>query len=280
MIEYWLPSPSLRHYVRQLQLIRFDFSNASVIPFKPYWPRPENCLTFYPRDLETVAYAGQAKRQAKPKSVLVGQPTILTNRYMNRDFLILQVVFQPGALFRLTGLPIHELTDTFIDAEAIFPVEIRLVNERLNSTDNYQEMISILEGFLHYLIRKAKKDSLPIDRVSLLMLNVAQSPVSSSQSVDWLAKEACLSPKQFYRKSMERFGISPKLFERIVRFNEATKLKDAHPAKDWLSIAVEAGYYDYQHLVRDFREFTTMAPNEFLQHDNQALKCSFGIVAT
>jgi hypothetical protein len=43
------------------------------------------------------------------------------------------------------------------------------------------------------------------------MLNAAQLNVMPSPlnwSVDWLAKEACLSNKQFYRKSMERLGIS------------------------------------------------------------------------
>ncbi len=46
-----------------------------------------------------------------------------------------RVVFQPGALFRLTCIPSQELTKTFVDAEAIWATAIRLVSERLNSTD-------------------------------------------------------------------------------------------------------------------------------------------------
>lgn len=280
LLHYFLPSPALREYVRLFQLIHFDFSSAAVVPVKPYWPRPEQCLAFYPRDPETVIYADSGRQEQKSRSALIGQPTVVTNRHVGRHCLIFQVVFQPGALFRLTGLPLHELTNTFVDAEAIFSPEIRLVNERLSSTDRYDEMTTIVETFLYYLIRKARKDSLPIDRVSQLMLNAAGTINSASRSVDWLAQEACLSTKQFYRKSRERMGISPKLFDRIIRFDNAVKLHNAQPAKDWLSIALESGYHDYQHMVRDFREFTTLAPTAFSHQESKAPERAFGLVET
>ncbi|RAI77262.1 hypothetical protein HMF3257_29340 [Spirosoma telluris] len=53
-----------------------------------------------------------------------------------------------------------------------------------------------------------------------------KSPTTLTRSVDWLAKEVCLSPKQFYQKSVERFGVGPKLFDQIIRFNKAAKLKE------------------------------------------------------
>ena len=275
--EYRLPAPSLREYVRLLQLIHLDFSGAAVVPFKPYWPRPDNCLAFYPRDLETVEYINNGHRQAKPRSALIGQPTIVTNRFVGRDFFVFQVVFQPGALYWLTGLPSSELTNTFVDAEAVFSAEIRQVNERLSSTGDYEEMVRIVENFLHFLIRRSRRDSLPIDKVSRLMLNNHSTQSPSMRSMEWLAGEACLSTRQFYRKSVERLGISPKLFDRIVRFDQAIKLRNAYPGKDWLSIALEANYYDQKHLIRDFREFTALTPTQFAQQESQAPERSFGI---
>jgi hypothetical protein len=43
-----------------------------------------------------------------------------------------------------------------LDAQAVFSKEINLVNERLNSTDNYLEMVHIVEDFLYYLVRQIK----------------------------------------------------------------------------------------------------------------------------
>jgi AraC-like DNA-binding protein len=206
----------------------------------------------------------------------VGQPCTLTKKHFVRknqklDFLLFQVVFQPGALFRLTGIPVHELTDTYIDAQAIFSKEINLVNERLNSTDNHLEMVHIVEEFLCYLVRRVRYDLKPVDKVGLYLLHQPR-PVS----IDWLAREACLSRKQFYRKFVERMGVSPKMYSRIVQFDNAVKLKNAQPTKDWLSIALELGYYDYQHLVRDFREFTHLTPAAFYLLDSNAPERKFG----
>lgn len=53
---------------------------------------------------------------------------------------------------------------------------------------------------------------------------------------------------------MVREGISPKMYARIPRFEKVMKFKkNAQPTKDWMSIALELGYHDYPHLVRDFK---------------------------
>ncbi len=248
----------------------------SVLPVKAYWPRAENCLTFFPKDPEKVEYGFGGNPIESPRSRVYGQHSIATNRYVGRDFMILQVQFQPGALFRLTGIPAQELTNTFVDAESVFSAEISRVNERLSYTKHYTEMIGIVEEFIGYLINRAKRRDLrPIDKVSRYMLDHPRVV-----SLDWLADQACLSQRQLYRQFMEREGVSPKLYTRINRFENAMKRKNARPDLDWLSVAIDLGYYDYQHLVRDFKEFTKLTPNEFLIRDGRSPERVFGIVET
>ena len=216
----------------------------------------------------------------QPRSALIGQPSCITNRQVGADFVLFQIVFQPGALFRLTGIPSCELTNVLVDAETIFPSEIQLVNERLSSAGNHLEMIDIVEDFLLYLVRRQSGKSyrmscLPIDKVGQFLL---QNPTQFS--LDWLADQACLSTKQFYNLFVQRMGISPKLYARIARFDQTVKLKNAQPQKDWLSIAVDLGYYDYQHLVRDYKEFTRLTPTEFIQKESHAPERTFGNAET
>ena len=52
------------------------------------------------------------------------------------------------------------------------------------------------------------------------------------------------------------------------RFDQMVKLKNAQPNKDWLSVALELGYYDYQHLVREYKEFTRLTPTEFARKES------------
>ncbi len=275
--DYRLPCPALRDYVRQLQIVGCSFPQSiAILPVKAYWPRAENSLAFYPKDPEKQEYGFDGNLLSKPCSTINGQYSVVTNRHVGRDFMVFQVKFQPGALNRLTGIPSHELTNSFLDAEAVFSTEIRLVNERLSYTRHYTEMIPIVENFLIYLVNRAKRKELrPIDKVSQFML---QQPATFS--LDWLADQACLSQRQFYRQFMEREGVSPKLYARIARFENAMKLKNAQPEKDWLSVAIDLGYYDYQHLVRDFHQFTSLTPNAFLLQEGQAPERVFGVRET
>ena len=275
--DYRPPSPILRDYVRMLQIVGCSFpASMAVLPVKAYWPRAENSLSFFPKDPERHEYGFDGNQLDKSVSTLNGQYSIVTSRHVGREFMVFQVQFQPGALFRLTGIPSHELTNSFVDAEAVFSSEIRLVNERLSYTRHYTEMIPIVEEFLLHLVSRAWRKALrPIDKVSRFMLQHR-----GIISLDWLADQACLSHRQFYRQFMEREGVSPKLFARIARFENAMKIKNAQPAKDWLSVAIDLGYYDYQHLVRDFKEFTSLTPNGFLLADGHSPERVFGMRET
>ncbi|GAA4383457.1 helix-turn-helix domain-containing protein [Hymenobacter koreensis] len=272
LLQDFQPSPPLREYVRVIQVIHFVFANGQPLPFKAYPPRPEHCLAFYPRDAESVAYPGGNAKQKRPRSVLIGQHAVVSNRYVGREFLALQVVLQPGALYRLTGIPQHELTNTFVDAEGVWSAELRRVNERLNSTAAYPEMLAIIEAFLLGRIQQAQAAH-PTDAVGQLLLHPPPQA-----SLNWLADQACLSPRQLDRKFTERMGIGPKLFARVVRFDKAFRLKNSQPELDWLSIALACGYYDYQHLAKDYLAFTGQTPNGFYLQDTQAPERTFGLL--
>jgi AraC-like DNA-binding protein len=282
-MRYFLPSPALREYVRLMQIVHLTFDQNVVVPPKAYWPRPEQCLAFNPRQPQIETYMANGKCLPKPPIMLIGQLSEVKTRYVPHDFLLFQVVFQPGALFRLLGIPSHELTDADVDAETVFSKEIGLVNERLRNTDDYSEMTEIVENFIYYLIKRrkhslSKTNLLPIDKVANWMLNA--NPARFPQqgiSLDKLAREACLSPKQFYNNFVERMGISPKTYARIVRFDNAMKLQNAQPHKDWLSIALDCGYYDYQHMVKDFKDFTRETPTEFVQKEDSAPERVLGL---
>ena len=178
---------------------------------------------------------------------------------------MLRVHFHPGALYRLLRTPLSEFTDCWFDAETVISREILEVNERLANCVNYAQMIAIVENYLVRKIEKVNTDTHPLDKVALcLFTNPARF------SLDWLAKESCLCSRQFNRKFTERMGVGPKLYSRVVRFYKAYQYKETHPQEDWLTIALLFGYSDYQHMVKDFKEFANVTPNLWVNQDNQS----------
>ena len=272
LLKDFLPSSILREYIKYFGIVHFSFSGKETIPVKAYTPKTGDSIEFFLRDPEYVSYPDDNKKHKRSSAIIVGQHTLVTNRYVGHEFLFLNINFQPGAFYRLTGIPSYKLTNTYIDAEAVFPKEIRLINEQLKNARSYTEIITLAESFILMLIKQSKKDSHRIDMAAKILL---QS--TDHISMDWVAKESCLSSRQFERKFKERMGIAPALFARLARFDRAFKMKNATPGKDWLSIAIQCGYHDYQHLVRDYKDFTALTPTAFFQTDNQAPERIFGL---
>lgn len=259
ILKDFAPHPSLREFVRCYRIVHFNFENALEPVFKAYAPRPEICLHFFLRERELVQLGSGPKKDHKFSVVLAGQQTSVINRYLSgKDFITFNIVFQPTAVFRLTGISSFELTNQYLDAEHIFSAKIRSVLEQLQSAAGYSQMTLVADRFVNSLVRHARKEPHRLDTVSRLMLNSG-----GKASLDWLAGESCLSAKQFTRKFYERTGVNPKTYQRIIRFTKAVNIKNAYPDRDWLEIAFECGYFDYQHVVKDYKTFTQHTPNDF-----------------
>ena len=260
IVSELLPCPVLRPYIRNYLLIHFDYLPEGL--YKPYPTRIEQALVFFARGhIESHDPHTDIVTKIAPNA-LFGQHVSRLNFYTfaEPDFLMLMVIFQPGAMHRLLGFSSNELTQEFCDAEEILNAELRSVNDQIANARTYPEMIDRADDYLFRKLRTIKIDTHPIDRIGELLL---YNPTPFS--LDWLANQANLSPRQFERKFNERMGIGPKLYSRISRFYQTFDYKEKHPAIDWLTVAVNFGYTDYNHLAKDFKQFTHVTPNLILK---------------
>lgn len=264
------PSAALRGWVRQHQVIRLRFAGGAAVPVKPYWPRPAAALAFYLRDPEQVMLLPAALQRRKPRAAVIGQPTVATLRQGGLDFSVYQIEFEPGALHRLTGLPLDSLTDEWVDAEALFPPAFRQMVDRLAQQEAPDQLIAHAEAWLIPLVRAPRKPLAAADLVARQLLQ------GDGLGLDTLALAHGLDVRQLHRQFAARTGVSPKLFGRVARFDRLVRLANLAPQDRWLDLALEAGYHDHQHLARDFRDFTRMSPSEFRQLELQAPERQFG----
>lgn len=271
VFRYQPPSQPLRGWVRQHQIIQLRFDPSVSVPIKPYWPRPACALAFYPRDLERVSGPSTALA-IKPRAALIGQPTTMTHRQGGHDFWVYQIEFEPGALHRLLGLPLGELTDSAGDAEAVFPTSFGRLVEAIASSEDADTMIAFAEAFLLDLTARVSRPAHALDWAASRLAD------GSAHSLDRLAHHSGLSPKQFYRGFRDRMGVSPKLFARIGRFDRLVRSRNRAPDLDWLSLAIEAGYYDHQHMARDFRELCLLSPTAFYMLERASPERNLGLV--
>jgi AraC-like DNA-binding protein len=60
-------------------------------------------------------------------------------------------------------------------------------------------------------------------------------------------------------------GVKPKLFVRIQRFQRVLQKVHYLPVVDWRQLALEQGYFDQSHLIRDFVAFSGLSPADYLR---------------
>jgi AraC-like DNA-binding protein len=247
-------------------LIDFDFTGMPETPTRLMPVRAEQSLIFYPGAAFTKVDSACNKRLLIPRTVVQGQPLTVWHHHYPRTFSLVKVVFQPGGLYRLLGgAPLGEFTDAAVDAEAVLGRDMAERLQQLMDAARYQKMLAVVDAYLFDKFQRCQRRPESIDKLGPL-LQARHGP----GGLEYLASQACLSFRQFERKFRERMGISPKLFVRIQRFNRALDAKEKHPALDWLTIALICGYADYQHMVKDFRQFAGTTPVGLLQAAAQA----------
>jgi transcriptional regulator GlxA family with amidase domain len=79
-----------------------------------------------------------------------------------------------------------------------------------------------------------------------------------ANALDW-------SRKHLVARFNKEVGVGPKAIARMVRFNRALAIAQAARCPDWAELAVECGYADQAHLVREFHEFAGKSPMAFLK---------------
>lgn len=82
-----------------------------------------------------------------------------------------------------------------------------------------------------------------------------------------LATAADIGERQLRRRSIRLSGLAPKQLARILRFRRtANRLRGG--ASDFSKLAIDCGYYDQAHMIRDFRELAGTTPARFARRQS------------
>lgn len=172
------------------------------------------------------------------------------------------VRFQPGMAGRFLGVAPAELTDRIVPLEDLWGAPARAWEARLRDARSPGETVRLLlEG-----IPRPEDAPQPVQR--------AIAAIAAERGVcdlEWAARQANLSPRQFRRRCLEESGLAPKHLARILRFRHACQLAERSTRPQWPDIAAEAGYFDQAHLIRDFHEFAGGPPMAVFSNTAAAL---------
>ena len=254
---FQLPAVALRPFVQfyiQVERSRRDPLVAIPIP-----ARASPMIEFVFGDRFKARYSGAREDVKVPAAPLVG---ILTRPHATLlhqgTFQSFIIMFQVHGLTDLFGIPLSEVTDRTYDAHAVLGKPIRELEQRLGDCQTFQQRESVANQFLEERLKRLQRR----DRIAFAADRILSS--NGNLSTAELATQVGIGVRQFQREFSARFGVSPKLFSRIARFQSALDTKARSSTKSWTDVAHDFGYYDQMHMVHDFREFTGESPTETL----------------
>ena len=169
--------------------------------------------------------------------------------------LLVGVRFHPGMWASQIGTPCDLITDKQPALEEFWGKRARALLDRLRESSSPEPCAELLA--------KNIGNELPTTPVrrALAWMRMQNGLVS----VEKVASQAGLSPRQFRRLCLQETGLSPKLLARILRFRHSISL--IHQERgDHAGLAADCGYFDQSHFIADFQRFSGISPAAFCRN--------------
>jgi len=170
---------------------------------------------------------------------------------------IFGIRFRPAGITAFTKVCVAEFTDLEVDLSLVETLLDKSFYETLPQKQTVKEIVTHIDNYLinriPYLYSCDKQIVRAVDLICLA--NGQASPAK-------IASDVCLCQRHFERKFKAAIGVSPKMFAKVVRFKNALQCLRIRPNQDILSVALNCGYYDHTHLIKDFRMFSGDTPSD------------------
>ncbi len=183
-----------------------------------------------------------------------------------QQFDMIGVHFRPGGAGAVLGLPAGEIEDDDVPLEVVWGGVAEELNERLLEAATPQRRFTILENALARRVRPERRPHAVV-RSALRHLEQWDAPIAVGE----MAAGVGWSQRRFIRTFQDEVGIPPKIYGRIRRFQGALRRIQAGKSFDWAYLALDCGYYDQAHLIRDFRAFSGLTPGAYARLSDAAL---------
>lgn len=211
------------------------------------------------------------------KSAIHGVGTRRFTRWLDGKGRVCGVRFRPGGFYPFLRTPISAITDRSLALRGAFGAEGLAIGKLLRGLDVRaatapdptpgspspddladEEMMDLMD---HFLLARLPAPDARLGSVTAIIAAIRNS--TEITRVGQVAERFHLSPRALQRLFGQYVGVSPKSVIQRYRMHEALGRVDAGRSVDWARLAVELGYFDQTHFIKDFKALTGRSPGEY-----------------
>ena len=235
-----------------------EHEQLNRFPANPYC-----CITWMLQgEVELISHGPEARSQVLPRRYVHGcqsRPCVSRNLGERHSFC---AVFYPDAFHALFGVDLAAIQDALVDAAQVMPDHgLRLIDAVAEATSD-AERCDIIDAFL--ATHATALVTTPWMRLRRMGVNIGLRIAGRLLGV---------GPRQVQRLARREGGMSVPSLSRLWRgersLRQARESLGRGQAIDWASHAVDAGYADQSHLVRDCKEISGRTPTQIAQQARQ-----------
>ncbi|GAA3404199.1 DUF6597 domain-containing transcriptional factor [Paenibacillus hodogayensis] len=174
---------------------------------------------------------------------------------------VIGIHFKPGGAYPFIGYPLDQLHNVMLSMDAIWGHLAGKLREELLELPTFEQMFHRLHDRLLQLAVK------PLDRHPAVQYAIEHVSKKNAQTdhVQHIVDQIGISHRRFIELFQRETGYTPKRYSRIRRFQEVLRERnERQKMTDWSAIALDCGYYDQSHFIKDFRAFSGLSPTDYV----------------
>lgn len=246
---HFLPSDSLAPHVAVIWGLSFDSDCAPLLQKV----LPDPCV-------QIIVEANKVE--------LLGVVTKAFSATLRGNDFVIGLKFRPAGFYSFIQQPLWQWTNKRVPLTELFPQAGDLGLPTLAKQRQAVQIATTLQRFLEAVPHHAHDEA-------VLAANIVDSLAAQREitSVEAASRAFALSERTLQRLCRTYIGVTPKWLIRRFRLKEAAAYIESGDSHPWSEFAIQLGYFDQSHFIRDFKAMVGCSPKSYLQSLDTARRC-------
>ena len=250
----FIPAEALRPYVKAIVISKSEQAGS-------YKVLPDTAIVMGFQFSGSLAYEKDGNRQGLSPAGITGLNDAYKVFVNSENIASVLVFFSETGAAVFFPQPMHELFGQSVGLDdLVLAAQMEVITEQVHLAGTDAERVAVVEKFLLSRLNLQARDEL----VDLAVVLIRQAGGNVKMAA--LAEKLNISQSRFEKRFRKVVGASPKKFASLVRLRQLL----AHPeeGRNYTAKALDAGYFDQAHFIKDFKSFTGETPEQFFKKDS------------
>lgn len=189
----------------------------------------------------------------------VHQHYISISAHQDSEMFVIQ--FKAYGALPFLHRPLHEIAGQVVAADQLPGAELLNLRERIAAAADSAEKFAVADEWLE---RQYRADLAPPEAVVALASSLQEQPASKLKEI---VQSFNGSQKHLIDQFKKYIGLTPKQYQRVLRFNDVFARMQSDQFLSWSDIAHLCGYSDQSHFIKEFKHFSGFNPETFLKEE-------------